>query len=54
MANWKTTISGAAVIITGIVMIVLGHSEIGIPLIPVGVGLLCAKDYNVTGGTKEQ
>lgn len=54
MINWKTTLSGIASIITGIVAILNNHVTEGIAAIVAGVGLLAAKDSNVTGGTKRQ
>jgi len=44
LKNWKTTISGVLVVGVGITMICIGYPQIGIPLIPVGVGLIVAKD----------
>lgn len=49
MKNWKTTLSGVATIGAGITLIVLGHSLEGMALLPVGMGLITAKDNNVTG-----
>lgn len=54
MTNWKTTIAGVAVLAAGIYLIAIGKIVEGIALIPVAIGFFNAKDFNVTGGTKEQ
>ena len=54
MKNYKTTISGAILLISGIVMFCIGMKAEGITAAVAGVGLLSAKDYDVTGGKREQ
>lgn len=54
LKNWKTTLAGAAAIITGVSLIVSGQIEAGVAAIVTGIGLLFAKDGNVTGGTVAQ
>lgn len=49
MTNWKTTLTGLIVIACGVYLIVKGTTEAGIPVVIAGVGLLCAKDSDVTG-----
>lgn len=49
MTNWKTTITGVLVIACGVYLIIAGTSEAGIPIVIAGVGLLSAKDSDVTG-----
>jgi hypothetical protein len=51
MKNLKTTLAGCVVIIAGGVLIYLGQSVEGAALMVVGVGLVSAKDHNVSGGT---
>lgn len=56
MKNWKTSFLGVLSIATIGVKLANGGSisneDIGV--IIAGVGLLLAKDHNVTGGTKQQ
>ena len=48
--NWKTTLCGLAVIFTGIKGLITGQDfSASINTIIAGVGLLVAKDFNVTG-----
>lgn len=49
MKNWKTTIAGAASLLTGIVQIIKGDIASGASAIVAGIGLIFAKDNNVTG-----
>ena len=49
MKNWKTTLAGAASILTGIVQIIKGDIATGATAIVTGVGLIFAKDNDVTG-----
>jgi len=49
MKNWKTTLSGAAVVIAGAFLFYIGKTVEGIALIPVGIGLISAKDHSTTG-----
>lgn len=55
--NWKTTASGLATI-AYVVMpmfgVVLPPGSLEVVLGAVGVGLVAAKDSNMTGGTKPQ
>jgi len=52
--NWKTTFSGFAAIIGGAALIVKGDLVGGVTAILSGVGLVAAKDSNVTGGDVKQ
>lgn len=54
MMNIKTTIAGLLAIIGGAKMCFSGQWELGLTGIASGVGLVVAKDHNVTGGTKQQ
>lgn len=54
MKSWKTTVAGLATIAMGVVLIAIGQVAPGLACIPVGLGLIAAKDSNVTGGTTEQ
>jgi hypothetical protein len=63
MKSWKTTISGLGVILATIGNAIVEYSSGGIGGINFGVliagfttglGLIAAKDSNVTGGTKQQ
>lgn len=55
--NWRTTLAGVAAII-GIAAKVAttGHFDLALdgPAIAAGIGLIAAKDSNVTGGTVQQ
>jgi hypothetical protein len=58
-ANWKTTATGVIVIALGAAHTFLGIDIPGFTLdflsaLPVGAGLILAKDANVTGGTIQQ
>ena len=44
--NWKTTLSGIALIASGIVTCINGHLQEGITQIVGGIGLIAAKDFN--------
>jgi hypothetical protein len=46
LTNWKTTLTGVAGIITGVVMIANGNVQGGIAAIIAGGGLILAKDGN--------
>jgi hypothetical protein len=57
MRNWKTTIAGVAALLAIISKAVTsGHLEFStdVPAAIAAVGLLFAKDHNVTGGTSPQ
>lgn len=54
MKNWKTTLTGVAVIIAGCALIYVGQAAVGGTVILIGLGLVSAKDSNVTGGTTQQ
>lgn len=47
--SWKTTFSGIAAVITGVVAIASGETFTGVTAIITGVGLMFGKDFNVTG-----
>jgi hypothetical protein len=47
--NWKTSLAGLGAVITGIATIVKGDIVGGVTAIITGVGLVGAKDYDVTG-----
>jgi hypothetical protein len=58
-ANWKTTATGVIVIALGAAHTFLGIDIPGFTLdflsaLPVGAGLILAKDANVAGGTIQQ
>lgn len=55
MKSWITSLTGSAVILFVIGGIALGKISYGegAPLILAGLGLIAAKDFNVTGGTKK-
>lgn len=55
--SWKTTLAGISGLLAIVVKIVTtGHFDFVTdgPAIATAVGLLAAKDSNVTGGTKQQ
>lgn len=54
MKSWITTLAGAVVITTALVGVIVGKMnwEQAGPIIVAGIGLVAAKDFNVTGGTK--
>lgn len=54
MKSWKTTICGALALIGGIYLLTKGQSAEGGICITLGLGLLSAKDSDVTGGSREQ
>ncbi len=56
MKNWKTTLAGLAAIIGGISLFVNHPERIeeAFTAVSLGVGLIFAKDKNVTGGTTKQ
>lgn len=54
MKNWKTTLTGALVVIAGVALIYVGKTVEGTALLVAGLGLLSAKDNNVTGGSVKQ
>jgi len=47
--NWKTTLAGLGAIITGIATIFKGDIVGGVSVFVTGIGLIGAKDYDVTG-----
>lgn len=61
-ANWKTTVTGILTIIVAITTAALTYFKTGafpdvgalVALIMTGIGLITAKDSNVTGGSVEQ
>lgn len=54
--NWKTSLSGIASIIGGISLFVNHPDQIeaAFTAVALGIGLIFAKDNNVTGGTVAQ
>jgi hypothetical protein len=54
LKNWKTTLTGVAVLVAGAILIAIGQVPTGIALMPVGLGFIVSKDHDVTGGTIEQ
>lgn len=54
MKSWKTTIAGIVAIGAGVWLLTIGKTIEGGALITVGIGLVSAKDNNVTGGTVKQ
>ena len=64
MKNWKTTVFGAATIIAAIASAIkaavdgdpttLPDWAMVVAAVITGIGLIAAKDSNVTGGTKQQ
>jgi len=53
--SWKTTVCGSIMIAAGIFFYIKnGDKILSATMITAGIGLLSAKDYNVTGGTKQQ
>ena len=56
MNNWKTTLAGIASLVTVAFSFVNNGNVSGtdIAAITAALGLLFAKDHNVTGGTKQQ
>ena len=55
MKSWKTTLIGIAIIIAGIYVFIASkdYTQSGIAIVA-GIGLINAKDNNVTGGTVKQ
>ena len=51
MRNWKTTLAGIAAILAIIAKILAGEMDpvSDAPVAAIGLGLLAAKDYNVSG-----
>jgi len=49
LRSWRTTIAGLAVLAGGIYLVVIGKTVEGGIIIAAGLGLLGAKDFNVTG-----
>ena len=49
LKNWKTTLAGLGAIITGVATIVKGDIVGGVSAVITGIGLIGAKDYDVTG-----
>ena len=56
MKNWKTTLSGVSLIISGIALFFNDQAKIAeaFAMVMAGVGLVTAKDNNVTGGKIKQ
>lgn len=49
MKNWKTTVSGALCLAICAYLFYLGQSTSALVALMAGLGLLGAKDHNVTG-----
>lgn len=47
--NWKTSLLGVGSIITGVAQFITGNQAEAIGLIMSGIGLLFAKDHNISG-----
>jgi hypothetical protein len=47
--NWKTTFFGLTTVLSGIALIIKGHTIEGITAISTGLGLGVAKDFDKTG-----
>lgn len=47
--NWKTSLAGIGAVITGIATIVKGDVVGGVTAVITGIGLVGAKDFDVTG-----
>lgn len=47
--NWKTTLAGIGAVLTGVATVVKGDIVGGVTAIITGIGLVGAKDYDVTG-----
>ena len=47
--NWKTSLLGIGTIVTGVAQFLTGNQAEAIGLIMSGIGLLFARDHNVTG-----
>lgn len=54
MINYKTTLSGSILCIMSIVLFVIHQPVEGTMAAVAGIGLLSAKDGDVTGGTRQQ
>jgi len=54
MKNWKTLTAGIGSILFGLSKAIEGDWATAIPSLIAGVGLVFAKDFNVTGGTIPQ
>lgn len=54
MTSWKTTLSGIACLGFACYLFFIKQTEVGFVAAAAGLGLLGAKDNNVTGGTKSQ
>ena len=52
--NWKTSLSGFSALLGGVALIVKGDIVGGVTAILSGIGLVAAKDSNVTGGDVKQ
>lgn len=58
--NWKTTAGGVGAVLAGLAAVLKGLSTgdwsvlAGLPGLIAGVGLIFAKDWNVTGGASNQ
>lgn len=49
LKNWKTSLAGIGAVITGIATALKGDIIGGVTAVITGIGLVGAKDYDVTG-----
>lgn len=54
LKSWKTLLAGISMVVTGITLITQAEYAEGIGMVGGGIGLIFAKDNNVTGGTVKQ
>lgn len=55
LTSWKTTITGLVLIAFALIGFAMGLTwDQALPMVVAGLGLLAAKDHNVTGGSKLQ
>ncbi len=56
MKNWMTTLTGVATILFAVAGLFIGKLtwDQALPMLLAGVGLIAAKDFNVTGGASFQ
>lgn len=47
--SWKTTLAGLGSVLTGTALIIKGDPVAGVSVILTGLGLIQAKDHDVTG-----
>lgn len=54
LKSWKTLLAGISMVVTGITLITQAEYAEGMGMVGGGIGLIFAKDNNVTGGTVKQ